>query len=59
MLGIACKISSIKLNEIAREKGLLMVPASNNVLRILPPLNVKKSEIDQALQIMNKVCSEL
>ena len=25
----------------------------------LPPLNVKKSELDQALKIINKVCKEL
>ena len=30
-----------------------------NVVRVLPPLNVKKIEINQALQIINKVCSEL
>jgi len=37
----------------------LTIRASENVVRILPPLNVKKKEIDQALKILNKVCSEL
>ncbi len=37
---------------------LLTIRAAENVVRILPPLNVKKREIDQALKIINKVCSE-
>ena len=35
---------------------LLTIRAAENVVRILPPLNVKKNEIDQALKIINKVC---
>ena len=38
---------------------LLTIRAADNVVRILPPLNVKKKEIDQALKIINKVCDEL
>ena len=38
---------------------LLTIRAAENVIRILPPLNVKKSEINLALKIINKVCSEL
>ena len=40
------------------DNKLLTIRASENVVRILPPLNVKKKEIDQALKILNKVCSE-
>jgi acetylornithine/N-succinyldiaminopimelate aminotransferase len=39
------------------ENKLLTIRAAENVVRILPPLNVKKNEIDQALKIINKVCS--
>ena len=41
------------------ENKLLTIRASENVIRILPPLNVKKTEIDLALKIINKVCKEL
>jgi len=41
------------------ENRLLTIRASENVIRILPPLNVKKKELDQALKIINKVCKEL
>ena len=36
---------------------LLTIRAAENVIRILPPLNVKKSELNQALRIIKKVCS--
>ena len=39
------------------ENNLLTIKASENVIRILPPLNVKKNEIDLALKIIKKVCS--
>ena len=35
---------------------LLTIKAAENVVRILPPLNVKKNEINEALKIINKVC---
>ena len=38
------------------ENKLLTIRAAENVVRILPPLNVKKNEIDQAIKIINKVC---
>ena len=39
------------------DNRLLTIRAAENIVRILPPLNVKKNEINQALQIINKVCS--
>ena len=38
------------------ENRLLTIRAAENVIRILPPLNVKKSEINFALKIIRKVC---
>ena len=35
---------------------LLTVRAAENVVRILPPLNVKKKDIDLAMTILKKVC---
>ena len=40
------------------ENKLLTIKAAENVIRILPPLNVQKSEIDIALKIINRVSSE-
>ena len=41
------------------DNKLLTIRAADRVVRVLPPLNVKKKEIDQALKIINKVCSTL
>ena len=45
------------IKELMKYK-LLTIRAAENVIRILPPLNVKKTEIDQALRIIKKVCQE-
>ena len=39
------------------ENKLLTIRAAENVIRILPPLNVNKKEINTALKIINKVCN--
>ena len=37
---------------------LLTIRGAENVIRILPPLNVKKSEVDMSIKIIKKVCKE-
>ena len=51
------KDQTIFLNKLINNK-LLAIRAAENVIRILPPLNVKKKELDQALDIIKKVCTE-
>ena len=41
------------------DKRLLTIRAAENVIRILPPLNVKKTEINRALKIIDDVCSKM
>ena len=41
------------------DNKLLTIRAAENVVRVLPPLNVKRNELDQALKIINKVCLNL
>ena len=43
-------IKKLELNK------LLTIRAGENVVRILPPLNVKKQEIDLAVKIIREVC---
>ena len=38
------------------DKRLLTIRAAENIIRILPPLNVKKKEIDISIKIISKVC---
>ena len=56
LIGIKLKVDQNKFIEKLFKKKLLTIKASENVVRILPPLNVKKSEVDQALKIIDKVC---
>ena len=59
MLGIKCSISNLDFTRILREKGLLVVPASNNVIRLLPPLNITKKEAQKAIDIINEAVNDL
>ena len=43
------------IKELMKNK-LLTIRAAENVVRILPPLNVKKKDIDLAVTILKKVC---
>jgi len=40
------------------ENGLLAPPASDNVLRMLPPLNINEGHINEALEALDKTCKE-
>tara|TARA_Y100001936_G_scaffold240297_1_gene274513 strand:- start:583 stop:1332 length:750 start_codon:yes stop_codon:yes gene_type:complete len=59
LIGIKLHNDQITFIKKLMDNNLLTIRAAENVVRILPPLNVKKSEIDHALKIINKVCSEL
>ena len=59
LIGIKLYKDQSKFIDKLMDNKLLTIRAAENVVRILPPLNVKKKELDYALDIMNKVCSEL
>ena len=58
LIGIQLQKDQTKFIEKLMDNRLLTIRAAENVVRILPPLNVKKNEIYQALKVINKVCSE-
>jgi acetylornithine/N-succinyldiaminopimelate aminotransferase len=59
LIGIQLKTDQTKFIKKLMDNKLLTIRAAENVVRVLPPLNVKKSEIDKALYIIRKVCLEL
>ena len=59
MIGIQLQTDQTKFIKKLMDNNLLTIRAAENVVRILPPLNVKKNEINQSLKIIKKVCSEL
>ena len=58
MIGIQLFNDQAKFIQNLMDNKLLTIRAAENVVRILPPLNVKKSEIDLALNIIKKVCKK-
>ena len=56
LIGLQLQKDQSKFIEKLMDNGLLTIKASENVVRILPPLNVKKIELNRALEIINKVC---
>ena len=52
------RVNQSKFIENLMKNKLLTVKAAENVVRILPPLNIKKNEIKLALKIIDKVCNE-
>ncbi len=54
MLGLKCVAPNTEMVERLRRYGLLTVGAGDNVVRLLPPLIISDSEIDQALDMLDK-----
>ena len=52
-------ITAADFGNIARNKGLLLVGAAENTIRLLPPLNTSKEEINNAFHVLNEVLLEI
>ena len=59
LIGLQLYNDQTKFIKKLEDNKLLTIRAGENVVRILPPLNVKKQEIDLAIKIIRKVCSQL
>lgn len=58
LIGISVEDAKAFMNACFK-KGLLVVTAGTNVVRLLPPLNVSINDIDGALKILEEVMSEI
>ena len=56
LIGLQLHNDQTKFIQKLIDNKLLTIRAADNVIRILPPLNVKKQEIDLAIKIIKKVC---
>ena len=59
LIGLQLHNDQSKFIKKLAENKFLTIRAAENVVRLLPPLNVKKNELNQALKIINTVCAEL
>ena len=56
--GIKLKVDTGKFLDHLFKNKMLAVKAGDNVIRLLPPLIVEKKDIDEAIRIISKTCSE-
>ena len=59
MLGIKCKCPNVDFVQKGYENAILTVPASDNVIRLLPALNITYEEINQALTRLEQTAKSL
>ena len=58
LIGLQLHSDQAKFIQKLMDNKLLTIRAGENVIRILPPLTVKKKEINLAIKIIRKVCKE-
>ena len=58
LIGLQLFNDPTKFIKKLQDNKILTIKSGENTIRILPPLNVKKSEIDIAIKIIRKVCKE-
>ena len=61
MVGLVLKPEGLNLSitTTAREKSLLIVPAGQNVIRLLPPLTATPKELADSVRILDEIFAEL
>lgn len=59
LLGLECVVTNLDLVAAMREQKLLSVPAGDNVVRLMPPLNVTDAEIEEGLGAVEAACAAM
>ena len=57
MVGVGMNIDPLPVVAALREAGLLAVPASGIAIRLLPPLNATVAQLNEAVEIFDRVLS--
>jgi acetylornithine/N-succinyldiaminopimelate aminotransferase len=57
MIGLKCVVPSGDVVAGLRQRGLLSVPAGDNVVRLLPPLIIEDGHIAEAMAILQATCA--
>jgi len=59
MLGLKCKALNMDVVNAGYQAGVITVPAADNVIRLLPPLNISDDDISQALARLEKAAEAI
>jgi acetylornithine/N-succinyldiaminopimelate aminotransferase len=57
MWGMKCVVPYGEMTQRLRERGLLSVPAGENVVRFLPPLVIERAHVDEAIGMLETTCA--
>ena len=57
MIGLKAKIPAGDIVKAGYGAKVLTVPAGDNVVRLLPPLNITDAEIDEGLRRLDAACT--
>jgi len=58
ILGLKCKVNNQEFVEKARTNKILTVKASDNIVRLLPPINLSIEECHEAIDKLRQTCDE-
>lgn len=59
MLGLVCKASNTEIVKAGYDEHILTVPAADNVIRLLPPLNIEDADIADAVVRLDKAATAI
>ena len=59
MLGLKCKVTNTDVVAAGYAQNLLTVPAADNVIRLLPALNISDEDIDNAVQKLDAAAAHV
>jgi acetylornithine/N-succinyldiaminopimelate aminotransferase len=59
LVGIRMKVPNSDFAALARAGGLVVMTAGDNVVRLLPPLNVSREEVREAIAILDRTAAAL
>ncbi len=59
MLGLKCRVAPADLVKAGYARQILTVPAADNTLRLLPPLNISDEDIAEAVSRLDKAAADL
>ena len=59
MLGLQLRVPPVEFAAAARDSHVLVIPAGDNVVRLLPPLVISEAELDEGVRRLENACVAL
>ena len=59
MIGLKMKVANSDFITLARANGVIVLPAGDNVVRLLPPLTITEDEVREGIALMDKTASQM